>query len=121
MDAISKYHDSKIIHGRYISILFLFFKNIVCILTLECNLFFLFSCVRLRSTTKEVFFANAIRLVLEHRQLFTYHHAAKVVEATTKYHTNMGILLVHPLQRNNYKYSFSACMHHFVSNHYRLT
>ncbi len=39
MDAISKYHDSKIIHGQYISILFPFFKNIVCILTLECNLF----------------------------------------------------------------------------------
>jgi hypothetical protein len=39
MDAISKYHDSKIIHGRYISIFFFNFKNIVCILTLECNLF----------------------------------------------------------------------------------
>jgi len=26
MDAISKYHDSKIIHGRYISILFFFLK-----------------------------------------------------------------------------------------------
>jgi hypothetical protein len=39
MDAISKYHDFEIIHGQYISIFFLFFKNIVCILTLECNLF----------------------------------------------------------------------------------
>jgi hypothetical protein len=39
MDAISKYHDSKIIHGRYISILKKKKKNIVCILTLECNLF----------------------------------------------------------------------------------
>jgi hypothetical protein len=42
MDAISKYHDSEIIHGRYISILLKKFKNIVCILTLECNLFFCF-------------------------------------------------------------------------------
>jgi hypothetical protein len=32
MDAIFKYHDSKIIHGRYISILFIF-VNIVYILT----------------------------------------------------------------------------------------
>jgi hypothetical protein len=39
MDAISKYHDSKIIHVQYISILIYIFKNIVCILTLECNLF----------------------------------------------------------------------------------
>ena len=39
MDPISKYHDSEIIHGRYISILIYIFKNIVCILTLECNLF----------------------------------------------------------------------------------
>jgi len=31
MDAISKYHDSKIIHGRYISILIYIFKNIVYI------------------------------------------------------------------------------------------
>jgi len=42
MDAISKYHDSEIIHGRYISIHFIYFQNIVCILTLECNLFFCF-------------------------------------------------------------------------------
>jgi hypothetical protein len=42
MDAISKYHNSEIIHGRYISIFFFNFKNIVCILTLECNLFFCF-------------------------------------------------------------------------------
>jgi hypothetical protein len=42
MDAISKYHDSEIIHGWYISIFFLFKRNIVYILTLECNLFFCF-------------------------------------------------------------------------------
>jgi hypothetical protein len=42
MDAISKYHNSEIIHGRYISILIYIFENIVCILTLECNLFFYF-------------------------------------------------------------------------------
>jgi hypothetical protein len=91
MDAISKYHDSKIIQRRYISILFLFFLNIVCILTLECNLFILFSCVRFRSTTKEAFVANAIRLALEHCQLFTHHHAAKAVKVVANYRTNMGI------------------------------
>jgi hypothetical protein len=42
MDAISKYHDFEIIHGWYISILIYIFKNIVYILTLECNLFFCF-------------------------------------------------------------------------------
>jgi hypothetical protein len=52
----------------------------------------LFSCVRLRSTTKEAFVANAIRLALEHHQLFTHHHAAKAIEAVAKYRTNMGIL-----------------------------
>jgi hypothetical protein len=51
----------------------------------------LFSCVKLQGTTKEAFVANAIRLVLEHHQLFTHHHATKAVEAATKYHTNMGI------------------------------
>jgi hypothetical protein len=40
MDAISKYHDSKIIHGWCISIFIYIFKNIVCILTLECNFIF---------------------------------------------------------------------------------
>jgi hypothetical protein len=42
MDVISKYDNSEIIHGQYISIFFFNFKNIVCILTLECNLFFCF-------------------------------------------------------------------------------
>jgi hypothetical protein len=51
----------------------------------------LFSCVRLQGTTKEAFVANAIRLELEHRQLFIHHHATKAVEAATKYRTNMGI------------------------------
>jgi hypothetical protein len=47
MDAISKYHDFEIIHGRYISIPF-FFKNIVYILTWEFFFFlFLFSYVKL--------------------------------------------------------------------------
>jgi hypothetical protein len=44
MDAICKYHDFEIIHGRYISILIYFKKNIIYILTLECNLFFCFLC-----------------------------------------------------------------------------
>jgi hypothetical protein len=35
--------------------------------------------------------ANAIRLALEHHQLFSHHHATKAVEAATKYRTNMGI------------------------------
>jgi hypothetical protein len=36
------------------------FVNIVCILTWECNLFFLFSYVRFQGTTKEAFVTNAI-------------------------------------------------------------
>jgi hypothetical protein len=91
MDTISKYHDSEIIHGRYISIFIYILNNIVYILTLECNLFFLFSCVRLKGTTKEAFVVNPIQLVLEHCQLFTHHHATKAIEVTTKYRTNMGI------------------------------
>jgi hypothetical protein len=35
MDAISKYYDSEIIHGWYISIFIYFLIYIVCILTLE--------------------------------------------------------------------------------------
>jgi hypothetical protein len=66
-------------------------KNIVCILTLECNFIFLLSCVRLRGTTKEAFVANAIRLVLEHHQLFTHHHATKAIDVATKYRIIMGI------------------------------
>jgi hypothetical protein len=58
---------------------------------LECNLLFLFFCVRLQGTTKEAFVANAIRLAFEHHQLFTHHHAAKVAEVVAKYRTNMGI------------------------------
>jgi hypothetical protein len=37
------------------------------------------------------FVANAIRLALEHRQLFTHHHATKDVEVVAKYCTIMGI------------------------------
>jgi hypothetical protein len=51
----------------------------------------LFSCVRLWGTTKDAFVANAIQLALEHHQLFTHHHAKKVVEVTIKYRTSMGI------------------------------
>jgi hypothetical protein len=51
----------------------------------------LFFYVRLWGTTKEDFIANAIRLVLEHHQLFTHHHAPKTIEAATKYCTNKGI------------------------------
>jgi hypothetical protein len=90
MDAISKYHDSKIIHGRYISILFYFLKH--CLhFNIGIYFYFLFYCVSLRGTTKEAFVANAIGLALERRQLFTHHHVAKVVEVAAKYHTNMGI------------------------------
>jgi hypothetical protein len=91
MDVISKYQDSKIIQGRYISIhIYIYFKNIVCILTWECNFLF-FSYVRLHGTTKDAFVTNEIWLVFEHRQLFTHHHVAKDVEVVAKYHTNMGI------------------------------
>jgi len=41
--------------------------------------------------TKEAFVAYAIRLALEHHQLFTPHHATKAIETTTKYHIIMGI------------------------------
>jgi hypothetical protein len=58
---------------------------------LKCNLFFWFSCARLQGTTHEAFVANAIRLVLEHHQLFTHHHVTKALKAATKYRTNMGI------------------------------
>jgi hypothetical protein len=51
----------------------------------------LFFCVKLQGTTKEAFVANVIQLALEHHQLFTHHHATKVVEVVAKYYTNMGI------------------------------
>jgi hypothetical protein len=54
MDAISKYHDSKIIHGRYISILIYIFKNIICILTLECNFFFNFLVLGFRAQQRRL-------------------------------------------------------------------
>jgi hypothetical protein len=79
MDVISKYHDFEIIHGWFISILIYIYLNIVCILTWESNLFFLFSCVRFQGTTKDALVANVIQLVLEHCLLFTHHHVAKVV------------------------------------------
>jgi DNA-directed RNA polymerase subunit E'/Rpb7 len=40
---------------------------------------------------KEPFVANVIRFALVYRQLFFHHHAAKVVKATIKYCTTMGI------------------------------
>jgi len=52
---------------------------------------FLFFCVRVQGTTKDVFVANVIQLALEHCQLFTHHHATKVIEVAAKYCTNMGI------------------------------
>jgi hypothetical protein len=55
----------------------------------------LFFCVRLWGTTKEGFVVDAIRLAFKHRQLFTHHHATKVVEVTAKYRTNMGMFLFH--------------------------
>ncbi len=91
MDAISKYHNFEIIHGQYISILIYFLKTIICILTLECNFILFFSCVKLWGTTKEAFVANAIRFAFKCYQLFTHHHATKVIEVATKYHTSMGI------------------------------
>jgi hypothetical protein len=54
-------------------------------------MFCLFSYVRLQGTTKEAFVANVIQLALEHHQLFTHHHATKVVKVAAKYRTNMGI------------------------------
>jgi hypothetical protein len=45
----------------------------------------------LQDTTKEAFVANAIRLALEHHQLFIHHHAAKATKVAAKYCTSMGI------------------------------
>jgi len=116
MDAISKCHNFEIIHGRYISILifFSFFFNIVCILTLEFNLFL---CVRFRGTTKEAFVVYAIKLALDHCHLFTHHHATKVVEATTKNHTNMGITYLGLIIDIPLVHVHTI----FVLSHYRLT
>jgi hypothetical protein len=70
---------------------YIYIKDIVCILTLECNLFLLFFCVRFQGTTNEAFVVNAIQLAAEHCQLYIHHHAAKVIKVATKYRTNMGI------------------------------
>jgi hypothetical protein len=58
---------------------------------LEFNFFFIFFYVSFQSTTKEAFVANAIRLALEHHEIFIHHHATKAIEAAAKYYTNMGI------------------------------
>jgi len=42
MDAISKYHDSKLFMGNVFPYLYFLFIYIVCILTLESNYFFIF-------------------------------------------------------------------------------
>jgi hypothetical protein len=64
MDAISKYHNFKIIHGQYISYLYIYiFFNIVYILTLEFIIIFFFVLG---------FVANVIRLAFEHHQLFIH-------------------------------------------------
>jgi len=85
MDALSKYHISKIIYGNIFPYIY---KN--C-LHLNIGIFFFVFFVGLHGTTKEAFIANAIQLAFEHCQLFTHHHVAKVVQTTTKYCTNMGI------------------------------
>ncbi len=91
MDAISKYHIPKSFMGGIFPYLYLFFYNIVCILTSEFNFNFSFFGVKLRGITKEAFVAYAIQFALEHHQLFTHHHATKSIKTTTKYHTIMGI------------------------------
>jgi len=58
--------------GGIFPYLYSFFANIVYILTLE-SIFYFFH-VKLEGITKEAFVAYAIRLVLEHHQLFTHHH-----------------------------------------------
>jgi hypothetical protein len=40
----------------------------------------------------EAFVANAIRLALEHCQIFIHHHATKAIEAATKYYSNISIV-----------------------------
>jgi hypothetical protein len=56
------------------------------------GIFFELFFVRLQGTTNEAFVVDAIWLVLEHCQLFTHHHATKVIKAIAKYCTNMGIV-----------------------------
>jgi hypothetical protein len=77
---------------------------------LESNLFF---CVKFQGTTKKAFVANAIQFALEHHQLFTHYHATKVIEVAAKYAPIWTLILVHPRRKNNYRYNFSAHMHHF--------
>jgi len=113
MDAISKYHNSKIIHGWYISILMFFFVNIICILTLESNFYFYFFHVKFQGTTKEAFDAYAIRLVFETSLIIYSSSCNKSYRNYNKVSHHYGILLVHFPRRNNYRYSFSAHTHHF--------
>jgi len=79
---------SKLFMGGIFPYFYFIYFNIVCILTLESILFF---CVRFQGMTKEAFVVDAIRLALEHRQLFTHYHVAKAIKVATKYRTNMGI------------------------------
>jgi hypothetical protein len=60
MDAISKYHDLKIIHGWYVCILKLYFILTLFTSLIEIYSFLTFFCARLQGTTKKVFMADAI-------------------------------------------------------------
>jgi hypothetical protein len=35
--------------------------------------------------------ANVVWLAIQHQQLFTHHHATKVIKIATNYHKNVGI------------------------------
>jgi hypothetical protein len=77
--------------GIFPYLLFFIFLHFLHLNLWNLFCFFVFFCIKLQGSTKEAFVANAIRLVLEHHQLFTHHHATKVIEATPKHCTNMGI------------------------------
>jgi hypothetical protein len=47
---------------------------------------------RVQDKTKEKFVANAVQFEMQCRHFYTTRHAAKAVNATTKYRTKYGIV-----------------------------
>ncbi len=85
-------HPSTTISKSFIGDIFPYIYILHC-LHINIGIYlFIYLFVKLQGTTKEAFVVDAIRLVLEHCQLFTHHHAIKVIEVIPKYHTNMGIV-----------------------------
>jgi hypothetical protein len=51
----------------------------------------------LQNTTKKAFVTNVIPFAFQYQQLFTHHHATKVVKVVTTYGKNMSIFYYHSL------------------------